>query len=97
MRSRTSLKLLDQIHVSNNPRAERSSQGANIVGNPYKFLLPASHGLLTHFNQAGLRLTIWKAADGSSGLVGIFLSQSTGLFNAVASIDNLAGLELSEG
>lgn len=71
------------------------SSDANAAGRSCMFLLPASHGFLAHFNQAGLRLAIWESADSSHGIVGIFPGQSAGLLNAVALVDNLTGLKLS--
>lgn len=60
--------------------------------NPRMALLPAFHGLITHFYQTRLCFAVWELADGSNCLVSIFLRQSTSFFNAITSMDNLTRL-----
>lgn len=56
-------------------------------------LLPAFHGLLTHLDQADLRVAIGKAADGTNSLVCVFSGQGTGQFNAITLVNNLTSLQ----
>jgi hypothetical protein len=55
-------------------------------------LLSPVHGLLAHLNQTGLGITVGEVADGSNGLVGVFLGKSTGLLNTIAAINELTSL-----
>jgi hypothetical protein len=55
-------------------------------------LLPPIHRLLAHLNETSLGFTIGEITDGSNGLVGVILGQSTSLLNTVTLMNELTGL-----
>jgi hypothetical protein len=58
-------------------------------------LLPPVHCLHAHLDQTGLGFAVGEGADGCDGFVSVFLGQDAGLFDAVAAVDEVAGLFLS--
>ena len=57
------------------------------------WLLLALDRLVSHFNETILGLAVGEIGNGSNGLFGVIVSESSGLLNAIALKDQLASLK----